>query len=173
VEVSGPSALLATDPVESAVNVSRTTTVDIVVTEPGSLYGIEFSLAFDPALAEVVDAIPGSPGVQIAPGTCPSPDFVVQNEADNTAGTVSYGATALAPSGPCTAGGVVASVTFHGLSAGQGDLDFTAWVLSDPDGAVIPTTAQDGTLTVLNSGWVSGTVELQGRANHASAEVCA
>ena len=124
VEVGGPAARLGTDPIETTINVSETTTVDIVVTDPGELYGVELVLTFDPAVVEVVDDDPGTAGVQITPGTCPIPNFVVENAADNGAGTVRYGATSFSPSLPCTSGGVVASITFHGLSDGQSALAF-------------------------------------------------
>jgi hypothetical protein len=56
------------------------------------LYGAEVHLAFDPARLEVQDADPDTEGVQIQAGDFPSPDFVVQNQADNVKGTIDYAA---------------------------------------------------------------------------------
>ena len=61
------------------------------------LYGLGFSITFDPAVLRVRDADPrpSAPGVQIRPGDFLDPfnQFVVVNQADNTLGRIEFAAT--------------------------------------------------------------------------------
>ena len=118
---------------EATLAFSTDFTVDIMVSDVTGLSGVELGLTFDPSIVAVVDADPGTPGIQIQPGGCPTPDFVVENSADNTTGTISYAATSLSPSLPCDGGGVIASITFHGLAEGTSQVHFESWLLSDTD----------------------------------------
>jgi hypothetical protein len=165
--VGGGDAELWIEPPSTEVPISGETTVDIVVTDVTDLYGVELELSFDPTIVEVV-------GAQVTPGSCPLPDFVVENIADNVAGTIRYAATSLSPSPPCVPGGVVASITFRGLAAGTSPVAFTSWLLADTNGLTIPVeSVTDGEVIVLEIGTLEGFVELQGRTNHSGAEVCA
>jgi hypothetical protein len=138
------------------------------------LYGAAIELAFDPAVVEVVDADPGTAGIQIAPGTCPSPDFVVQNSADNSTGAILYDVRSLSPSPPCSGDGVIAQITFHGiLPDADSDVEPISWLLSDVSGIPIPTATQAGSLHVSSSTRIEGVVTLQGRTDHSGTEVCA
>jgi hypothetical protein len=139
---------LTVDPLTSTVAVGAQRTVDIVVRDVADLYGIQLEITFDPSKVEVVDADLGTPGVQIDPGTCPSPDFVVTNAVSNALGTGGYAASALNPSLPCDGDGVVASITFLGLAEGETAIQFSDWLLSDRDGLEIQTAADDGSLVV-------------------------
>jgi hypothetical protein len=162
------------DPPETTLPVSNTFTVDVMVSDVTDLYGVELEITFDPNLVEVVDADPGTAGIQIQPGGCPSPDFVVLNSADNTTGTISYAATSISPSPPCNGSGVIASITFHGLAEGTSSVHFNSWLLSDTDLNTIPVSrTEDGTLNVINTGILEGIVDLQGRSDDSGAEVCA
>jgi hypothetical protein len=167
------------EPPEATLPVSTTFTVDVMVADVTDLYGVELDLTFDPDIVEVIDDDPGTPGIQILPGSCPSPDFVVENIADNAAGTISYAATALSPSPPCDGSGVVASITFHGLTVGISPLHFADYLLSDTNLSAIPVfSVSDGSLVVTDpTGILEGTVDLQGRSGpppyYNGAEVCA
>jgi len=173
ITVPEDGALLWIDPPLATVPISGTVTVDIALVDINDLYGIQVELSFDETKVEVVDADPGSPGVQITPGSCPEPDFVVLNAADNTTGTIIYAATSLGPSPPCNGSGVIASVTFHGLEeVEESPLHFSDWLLSDTDGFAIPVSIQDGTVTVVPSG-IEGSVSLQGRTDRSGARVSA
>jgi hypothetical protein len=154
------------EPQTSEVPILGETTVDIMVGDVTNLYGIQVDLAFDPTIVEVV-------GAALTPGTCPLPDFVVVNTADNVAGTISYAATSLSPTPPCSPGGVVASITFRGLAEGISPVAFSSWLLADIDGFPIPLeSVTDGSITVILWGEVEGYVTLQGRTDHSGVEVC-
>ena len=167
-------AQLWIDPPWDTVPVSGTVTLDIAIDNVNDLYGIQLELSFDPTKVEVVDADLGSPGIQITPGSCPQPDFVVRNEADNSVGTIIYAVTSLNPTPACNGSGDVASVEFHGLGEVEDTpIHFNDWLMSDTDGFSIPATAQDGALDVIPGGTIIGTVLLQGRTDRSGAAVTA
>jgi len=124
------------------------------------LYGAEVHLAFDPARLEVQDADPDTEGVQIQAGDFPSPDFVVQNQADNVKGTIDYAATQLAPREAVDGSGVLATVTIKGKDKGASSLTFVGAKLADPDGQEIPSQTVDGRVeiaaTAVSGGMNSG-----------------
>jgi hypothetical protein len=124
------------------------------------LYGAEVHLAFDAARLEVQDADPDTEGVQIQAGDFPSPDFVVQNQADNVKGTIDYAATQLAPREAVDGSGVLATVTVKGKDKGTSSLTFVGAKLADPDGQEIPSQTVDGRVeiaaTAVSGGMNSG-----------------
>ena len=89
--LAAPTApLLWLDPVEAVAVTGSSTNVDVTLSDISNVYGIEFTMAFDPAILSVV-------GQSLTPGSCPMPNFIVTNTADNAAGTIEYAATQLAP----------------------------------------------------------------------------
>jgi len=138
-------------PSSSNMPVGDTVTVDIRIEAVTDLYGVDVRLSFDPTLLEVQDA-DGNPanGVQIQEGSFPAPDVVVNNEADNSAGTIWYAVSQrndLHPD-PVSGSGVAASVTFKGLTIGTSSVAFTYQKMVNKDGEQIPATTQSGQITV-------------------------
>ncbi|TEU10433.1 MAG: hypothetical protein E3J21_26430 [Anaerolineales bacterium] len=135
-------------------------TVAIHIENATRLYGAEVHLAFDPTRLEVQDADPDTEGVQIQVGDFPSPDFVVQNQADNARGTIDYAATQLAPREAVDGSGVLATVTVKGKDKGTSSLTFVGAKLADPDGQEIPSQSVDGQVeiaaTAVSGGMHSG-----------------
>ena len=64
-------------------------TIAVRVDNTADVYGVEFHLGFDPALVEVVDAMPGQAGTQIAAGDWLQGGFAAVNKADNATGAPS------------------------------------------------------------------------------------
>jgi hypothetical protein len=122
--------------------------VGIRIENATRLYGAEVHLVFDPARLEVQDADPDTEGVQIQVGDFPSPDFVVQNQADNVKGTIDYAVTQLAPREAVDGSGVLATVTVKGKDKGTSSLTFVGAKLADPDGQEIPSQAVDGQVEI-------------------------
>jgi hypothetical protein len=151
----GPGPTILIQPSSSDVNVGNTVTVDIRIENvpegDDGLYGVDLRLSFNPALLEVQDADPGTAEVQIQKGAFPSPDFVVHNEADNSAGTIWYAVSQrkdLHPD-PVSGSGIVASVTFKGLAIGTSPVAFTYQKIVKKDGEQILATTQDGQIMVV------------------------
>jgi hypothetical protein len=158
---------LVIHPASTDLVINGTAAVDIMVNNVSNLYGLELTITFNAAKVEVVDADPGIAGIQIQKGVCPSPDFIIQNTVNNAAGTLSYAVTATSPSPPCNGSGKVATITFRGLAVGSSiPVHFSYSLLSDPNGQPIPHSTQDGSLTVRDSGKITGKITLQGRTNH-------
>jgi len=145
------STVILIQPSSSDVDVEDTVTVDIRIEDVTDLYGVDVQLSFDPALLEVQDADPGTDDIQIQKGTFPAPDFVVKNEADNSAGTIWYAVSQMSPTEPISGSGVAASITFKGLAGGTSSVAFTYQKIVEIDGEQIPATTQDGQITVVGT----------------------
>jgi lysozyme len=100
---------------------------------------------------EVVDADSGTEGIQIGLGDFLSPDFIATNTANNTTGVIDFGIAQMAPHGAVSGSGTLATITFRGKAAGTANVVFTSVLLSDPGGSEIPSSAQNGTVTVAGS----------------------
>ena len=126
-------ALLWLNPANASVNPGDSIQIVIQLDEISDVYGLEISLSFDPSVLEVIDADPGEEGVQIAEGSCPYPDFVQANTADNSTGTLDYVISQLNPREPCN-GGVVGTIEFQCVATGvSSDVTFTTSIISDSD----------------------------------------
>lgn len=155
-------ALLLSGPLTGTGSAQEGATVRLVPTQEGEntiavairienvtrLYGAEVHLTFDPARLQVQDADPDQEGVQIQAGDFPSPDFVVQNQADNAEGTVDYAATQLAPREPVDGSGVLATITVNGKPEDISALTFAEVKLANPDGQQIPSQTAYGQVEV-------------------------
>ena len=94
-----------------------TLVVDVMADNVTELYGAEFRLAYDPAVLSVQDFKPEQDGVQIQIGSLLPADkgFVVANQADEAAGTITFAMTLLNPAPAVNGGGPLARVTFNVL----------------------------------------------------------
>ena len=133
----------------------QTVDLDIRVEQVTDLYGGRVQLSFDPSVLQVRDADPraSAPGVQIRPGDFLDPfnQFVLVNQADNTAGTIDFAVTQLHPATARSGSGVLATVTFEALAKGSSAVHFVDVRLGDdtrPDPVEIPAQTQDALVTV-------------------------
>lgn len=91
--------------------------VDIVAENVADLYGAEVKLKYDPGTLAIQDADPDRDGLQIAEGDFLSAaqGFVVANQVDERAGTITYALTLLNPAPPVNGTGPIATITFERL----------------------------------------------------------
>mgnify|MGYP003573316526 FL=1 len=139
--MAGPAQalpLLWLNPTNPVTSVGNVVDVDIQLDDVTDVYGAEVALSFNPTFVKVI-------GAQLTPGTCPQPNFVPTNTADNTAGTINYAATQLSPTAACN-GGVVATITFECIAEGVSPVTFGATLISDPNGTPIAHGTQNGTV---------------------------
>jgi hypothetical protein len=125
-------------------------TVEVWVENVDSLYGVDIHLSFDPAVLQVVDSDLGNSGTQITPlSSFLSPDFVIRNQADNSAGAVWFAVTQLNPSQPVSGSGALFAVTFEALAPGLAAVDVAELDLSAPLGVHLPASAASAVLEVV------------------------
>ena len=112
------AAFVRCEPASAAGQVGDILTVDLYVEGVSDLYGVDLQLAFDTAIADVVDEDAGLPGVQILPlSGFLQPGFVARKDADNAAGTIQYANTQLNPTPPANGSGSVARIRLLGQAA--------------------------------------------------------
>ena len=110
-------ASISFSPAAAVIHGCETIPVEVWVNNVAALYGADVKISFDKNVLEVVDADPGKDDVQITPGTFLHPDFVVHDEADNTAGTLEYTVSQTASSLPVSGNGVLFTIRFRAKSS--------------------------------------------------------
>ena len=154
-----PQAKLHVIPQATRLKVGDITTVDLAIAQVRELGGIEVHLIFDPQVIAIVDADPVQEGIQLEPGTLPTPDLVVQNQADNDAGTIDYAVTQLPPRKPGEGAGIVARITLQAKQSSVSAIQFREFLLADTNGSSIAAVSQDGQIRVQGySLWILGVV---------------
>jgi hypothetical protein len=144
--------LVQVTPAHVDIGVGRTGDISIAIVDVTDLYGARFVVAFNPAIAEVVDVDPLLAGIQVFPGSFPGPSgqpgSVVTNGADNLAGTVTYEFTLIAPAAPVSGSGTLATIRFVGKVPGATSILIQSATLSDESGDPIGAMFVDGTVSV-------------------------
>jgi hypothetical protein len=147
-ETTQDAAELRIVPTASKLDVAQASTIEVRVENVADLYGLHFSLTFNPLVLQVQDYNVVQEGVQIAPGILPTPDFTVVNMVDNEQGTIEYAVTQLNPREPAQGDGIVAVIHFHSVGAGASPLTFAYAKLASPDGREVPVRADNVTLEI-------------------------
>lgn len=154
-------------PATTNLSVGNSGTVNVVVNDyndsnpPGpnlnGLNGADVILSFNPGVVSVQDANPFQSGIQVTPGPLLGSgfNFILINNADNTAGTIQFVISQLNPTlpqtcptlpTPCT--GVLFSINFLGHTAGSSPVDFTYSKLANANGWTIPAATTNGVVNV-------------------------
>jgi len=133
------------------IGVGEEITVTVHISGVVNLYGIDLNLYFTPTDIMAIDADTGAPGVQIAAADCPEPDFVVTNEADNSAGTIEYVVTQLNPTPPFSGDCSVAHIRFKTLQEQSTSVRFASLTLSDNEFGQIPAETENLIITIKES----------------------
>jgi hypothetical protein len=128
--------------------------IDIVIENVQALYGLEFQLAFDPDIIEVIDANPDEKGVQIQPAYWLKGSFVAVNQVDNGSGRIDFAATLLRPALPVSGNLAVASISFVARNTGSSAISIQSAILSTRNADVIPYTKQAGKIDINPDGQV-------------------
>ena len=139
---SEPGATVCVQPPELTVPPGTEFSVDVVVDEVSNLGDYEFTLAFDPNIIALMGVsngpFLGSTGRTVS---CLDPTLGV--------GSARFVCTTLGPTpGGPNGSGVLATVRFLALAEGSSPVHLQAVILADISGTAIPSSAQDGTVTV-------------------------
>ena len=171
--ISGhPTVSLASVPADVHIPVDGTVTTEVQVDNVSNLYSVDFLLTFDPAIVQVVDADPDTPGEQIAVGALfdERAFFVSRNQVDNTTGVVEFAISLHNPAESIEGTGAVATITWQGQSVGQSVLTLEQTQLADFSNAPIPHKVMSGTAEIYHNP-ISGIVLLQGRDDHSGTTI--
>jgi hypothetical protein len=142
-------------PSSTSAQVGDTVNVDIVIDDVSDLFAIEVHIAFDAGHLQVLDDNPAETGTQILPGSLfpkSDPSYVVVNQVDNTAGTVDFAITLLAPEAPLDGNGTLATIRFAAHMAGTAQLSWVFTQMADNNGETIPHTAADVQIAIAEPG---------------------
>lgn len=138
------------DPAPAAIGEGQTAAVAVRIEDVSDLYGFDIRLSFDPAVVEVVDADPATPGVQIRPGDLLKLDFVAKNVVDNEQGMIWFALTQVNPSAPVSGSGDAFFVTFRAKQPGAASpLAFTYTKLAAAGGVEIVASPEDSEIRVV------------------------
>ena len=144
--------VLGFDPLALGLKPETQGTVNVVVKNVQNLYGIEFQLAFDPNILEVVDANAVEEGVQIKPADRWKNGFVAVNKVDNGSGRIDFAATLLRPALPASGDQTIVTITFAARKTGTSALSVESAILSTRNAEVISFVKQAGKIGVSPSG---------------------
>jgi len=122
--------------------------VPVSVRNVQELYGVDFTVTFDPELVQVQDEDPALPGIQASLGEFLDPGLLLFNNADNEAGTLHFAMSQYNPSEPKSGEGVILVITFLGITQGEMQLEVEEVQLANRLGEEIPSTGINGTISI-------------------------
>lgn len=151
-----PSAVAQDDavvrmlPERANLEVGQRVDFAIRVDDIAELYGADVRVSFDPAVLAVEDADPVREGVQIElVADLLSPDWVLQQSADNEVGSIWYAVTQLHPREEASGSGALARFTFLAVGGGESPVTIDYRKLTRRDGTPIDTAIADALVTVV------------------------
>jgi hypothetical protein len=147
------------------------TTTAIKVTNVANLAAVQLELNYDPTVIQVIDADAARPGVQVRVDAAFSTGFIAQNEVDTTTGKVMFAATLLGGAKIDGDSGLIA-IDWTPQNTGTTALTLGNVILASTLGQAISHNLADGAIEVIsNCNSASGTLLLQGRADHSGVVV--
>lgn len=124
--------------------------VPVTVSNVQDLYALDITLEFDPALVQVEDSDPSTPGIQAALGNFLDPGLLLFNTADNEKGTVHLAMSQYNPSEAKSGEGIVLVIHFKAVKEGISPLTLSNVQLATREGTEIPSEGVNSTLTILS-----------------------
>ena len=121
-------------PGNSSINNGDDISITLDVVGGVNVHRVLLGVTFNPVVVQAVDANAGAGGVQILSGAFPGTTVVgnvLQNDANNTTGTITYEYTLTNPSAQATGNGTVATVQFHAIAAGNANIQWTTGQFTD------------------------------------------
>lgn len=140
------------------VRVGQEVTIPLLVENAPLIYGVETHLTFDPAVLEVT-ALNHGTFLSANPAT---QAFILQNKADNKAGTIDYALVLLNPAPPVKGSGLLASLTFGAKTAGSTAVEIKEAVFGTRTGEEIIPAVENATLTIAGISPGQPTAEMTG-----------
>ncbi len=134
-------ATVSVDPPEAVILGSGSVGVtDLRVAEVENLYGHQLELHYDPAIVS-------AESIELGPFI--SPDWVLDQDIDNTTGVIAIAVSQRNPTPPRDGEGRLAQVRWRGESPGTSALTLMDVKLAEPGGVRIPVEVESGAIEVL------------------------
>lgn len=112
-------AVVAVEPAEVQVQPGQEFELNLVAYGVTDLYQVEIDVVFEPGYLEVIDQDPVLVGAQVAiDSSFLKPDFLMQNDADNSLGILSVAYNQVPPSDAVSGDGVLFRIRMRALSEG-------------------------------------------------------
>jgi len=147
---AAPSGTLSMSPTNISIAQNDTIAITLDLTGAANVHEVQFTVSYNTAVVEVVDADGATPGTQILPGAFPGTvdqGTVLQNSA--AGGTIAYQFRLDDPNATASGGGTMATVQFHAVGVGNANITWSAVTLSDDAGG---TSTPSGSASVLAVG---------------------
>jgi hypothetical protein len=131
---AAPSGALSMSPGNSSINNADDISITLDIVGGVNIHKVLLGLTFNPVVVQAVDANAGAGGVQILPGAFPGTTIVgsvLQNDANNTTGTITYEYTLSIASARASGNGTVATVQFHAIAPGNANIQWTTAQFTD------------------------------------------
>lgn len=167
--VAAAGATIFLNPPTVTILPGHTGVQTVQIADALGVYGVQFTISFDPTLLQVVDANSTAVGVQIG-----FPEdtyfegkdyFVGRNWVNNTTGLIEFAATLYQPAAPIDGCAVIAKITWQAIAAGWSPIEFEDAKLVDMDGIELPVAVGGGAQAGSDTRPpISGRVKLQGRS---------
>ncbi len=122
--------------------------VPVSIRKVSNLYGVDFTLNFDPTIVKIVDDDPVTPGIQASLGGFLDPGLLLFNIADNENGTYRFTMSQYNPSEAKSGEGILVVINFTGIAVGESQISISSVELADRRGVAIPGNAVNATLSV-------------------------
>lgn len=164
-----PTPIVFVDPAQTTMSVDGVAKLDIRVANVTNLFGVEFHIDYDPAILDVQDADNTVAGTQVGYGPFLSPESVILNHVDETAGKIHFAVSQVAAPAR-TGAGIVATFDVRAISTGATALALHTTELTDVFSQSMAHVALGGWAAV-DTRVVVGHVSLQGRTNHAGVDI--
>ena len=144
VQASQAAVRVYVDPPTKAIAVNETTTINIMAESVTGLGGFEFNLSFDQSAVTIA-----------SPATIDSTKFyfIVSDEVDNITGTATLAAAVRNSASTLSGNVILAQLYITGKTSGQTSaITLSNLVLGDITGNEIPSTVENGSITVTVGG---------------------
>ena len=129
---AAPAGTIAMNPSTASLDVGDTIAVTLDITGGANIHAVHLGISFNAAVMQVIDADPGTSGVQILPGPFPGQDGVTGTVLQNiVSGNIINYQFALDGTNEASGDGTVATIQFHALASGSADLTWTMTQLTD------------------------------------------
>ncbi len=166
---AAPSGTLAMSPGNSSIDNGDDISITLDVVGGVNVHRVLLGVTFNPVVVQAVDANAGAGGIQILSGAFPGTTVVgnvLQNNVNNTTGTITYEYTLTNPASQVSGDGTVATVLFHAIAPGNANLQWTTGQFTDNASASSASSSNTAAVLMVGQAVPTSTPSPTGTATH-------